>query len=65
MASITASVGELRVSQSSNRAPKATMYKSIELPNHWPEENNHRAYHTMLYALSGLYQLVRVERYSW
>jgi polysaccharide biosynthesis protein VpsJ len=46
MASITASVGEMRVTQASNSALKDTIYKSIEHLYHWLEENDYRGYDT-------------------
>jgi rhamnogalacturonyl hydrolase YesR len=46
MASITASVGELRVTQPSNSALKATIYKSIEQLYQWLEANDYRGYDT-------------------
>src|SRR5580698_10763181 len=47
MAIMTASAGELRVSQSnSNAALKATIYESIGQLSRWLEENDYRGYDT-------------------
>lgn len=46
MASITASVGEMPVTQSTSSALKVTIYKSIEQLFQWLEANDYRGYDT-------------------
>jgi rhamnogalacturonyl hydrolase YesR len=46
MASITASVGEMGVTQASNSALKHAIYKSIEHLYYWLEENDYRGHDT-------------------